>query len=123
METKYKRWQYVPLKKGLNYAEIMYSLGTPKQAEKRLMWSKPIKIGGKKFKSLLKDGKLDINDFPQYKIRSDGAIYFDTNNLRTQGMEFKRSVLSDDNLDKTISYNLMFYAPITELQKRSVIGA
>lgn len=87
-------------------------------------WSKPVRVGSIKFKKMLLEQKLDIKEFPQYKISKQGNrpsyVYFDQNNLRSVGKSIKGSVLaggSEDN-DKRITYTLTFYAQLQSVMER-----
>lgn len=124
MADRPRFWKYVPHKRGTNYALIQYSLGktkataTPETAQ----WSKPIRVGSKKFKNMLLFGKLNIDDFPQYRISDGGRygsyVYFDQNHMKNVGKNLKINLLNDNkSMDTMISYDLMFYVPISEIQK------
>ena len=124
MNGNYKLWRFPSVKKGKNYAVIQYSLGTPRPTDtpSNVSWSKPVKVGGKKFKNLLLLGKIDIDEFPQYNISNGGRygsyVYFVQNNLKAQGTEVKQSIKNSSDLEKFISYDLQFYSPLSEIQKR-----
>lgn len=121
MTENYKSWKYPDYKRGKNYAMIQYSLGNPKKSNTNITWSQPIKVGSKKFKNLLLFGKINIDDFPQYKISNGGRygsyVYYDQNGIRSQGKEITNNITKSTSPDKFISFDLTFYAPISELSK------
>ena len=123
-ETRFREWRFPSVAGGKkksdakNYAVIQYKT-------LRGTWSKPIRVGSVKFKKMLLDERLNIKDFPQYKISQGGRygsyVYFDQNNLRSIGRQVKSSVLTlggEDNDQKKITYTLMFYAKLSDLSNR-----
>jgi hypothetical protein len=129
-QTRFREWRYPTIagkKKARfngqasdpkNYAQIEYKT-------QRGTWSKPVNVGSVRFKKLLLSNTLSISDFPQYKISKEGQrrpyVYFDQNNLRSNGRQVKSEVLtlgneSDDK--KKITYTLMFYAKQSDLTER-----
>jgi hypothetical protein len=129
-QTRFREWRYTTIagkKKARfngetfdpkNYAQIEYKT-------QRGTWSKPVNVGSIRFKKLLLSDTLNIRDFPQYRISKEGRrrpyVYFDQNNLRSNGRQVKSEVLtlgSDSDDKKQISYTLMFYARQDDLTER-----
>lgn len=125
-----KRWRYLPLDRAgkHNYSRIQFSTNRkyPENIDDT-KWSNPILVGSRKFKNLLLKGQIPIKEFPMYKISKGSRpyVYFDKNNLTTQGRQISKEAVEKLKNGTFVSRNggyvwatLRFYAPLMLLAQK-----
>lgn len=100
-------------KVGTDFSRFQFSLQdypVDKEVDhSKVRWSKPHPVGGAKFKSLIRQGRLADNAFPHFKLQN-GRVIYDKSFAKKDGLTVKRDFKSFDfKDDDVVTFNVKFY--------------
>lgn len=75
----------------------------------RIRWSRAYLVGGKKFKSLIREDKIDLDLFPHFRYQN-GKVLYDKSFAKRDGLQIKRNY-KDFNfkINDLVSFKVKFY--------------